>query len=131
MSDFLASSNAASPETFTPDELFAGTAEVTTDIGKLVSGQNLAKRVVLGRITASGKLTQWTPGAADGSQVAVGILVHAVDASGGDKDAQFYRSGVFNIDALGWGAATTAQKYAAFNASDISVRALPGSTTVI
>lgn len=131
MSDFLASSNAASPETLTPDELFAGTAEVTTDIGKLVTGQNLARRTVVGRITASGKLTAWVPGAGDGSQVAIGVLVHAVDATAADKDAQFYRSGVFNIDALGWGAATTVQKYAAFNASAISVRALPGSTTVI
>lgn len=131
MSDFLASSNAASPDAYTPTQLLAGEAEVTTDIGKLVSGQNLAKYTVVGRITASGKLTQWTPGAADGSQVAIGILVHATDASGGDKAAQFYRSGIFNIDVLGWGAATTVQKYKAFDGSAISVRALPGSTTVI
>lgn len=131
MSDFLASGNATSPETFTPDELFAGEADVTTDIGKLITGQNLARRTVVGRITASGKLTAWTAGAVDGSQVAVGITVHAVDATAADKDVQFYRSGIFNIDALGWGAATTVQKYRAFDGSAISVRALPGSATVI
>jgi len=131
MSDFLASSNAASPDVYTPTQLLAGEAEVTTDIGKLVTGQNLAKYAVVGRITASGKLMQWVPGAVDGSQQAIGILIHAVDATSADKDAQFYRSGVFNIDALGWASATTVQKYAAFNGTAIAVRALPGSTTVI
>lgn len=51
----------------------------------VISGQNLALGTVLGKITASGKYTAWTTGAADGSQNAVAVLAGAVDASAGDK----------------------------------------------
>jgi hypothetical protein len=51
----------------------------------VISGQNLARNTVLGRITASGKYTAWTTGAADGSQNAAGILLDPVNASAGDQ----------------------------------------------
>jgi hypothetical protein len=51
----------------------------------VVSGQNLARNTVLGRITASGKVTAWTTGASDGSQNAIGILLDPVNASAGDQ----------------------------------------------
>lgn len=50
----------------------------------VVSGQNLARNTVLGRITASGKVTAWTTGASDGSQNAMGILLDPVNASAAD-----------------------------------------------
>lgn len=50
----------------------------------VVSGQNLAIGTVVGRITASGKVTAWTTGAADGSQNAIGVLTAAVNATAGD-----------------------------------------------
>jgi hypothetical protein len=40
---------------------------------------------VLGLITASGKYTQVTPGASDGSQTAAAVALAAVDASAADK----------------------------------------------
>jgi hypothetical protein len=65
----------------------------------VVSGQNLARNTVLGRITASGKVTAWTTGAADGSQNAIGFLLDPVNASAGDqpgvaivREAKFSRS---------------------------------------
>jgi hypothetical protein len=42
---------------------------------------------VLGKITASGKYTEYSDGAADGSETAAAILYDNVDASAGDKDA--------------------------------------------
>lgn len=54
-------------------------AEIT-----VVSGQDLAAGTVLGKITASGKYTAYANGAADGSEVAAGILYAPVDASAGD-----------------------------------------------
>lgn len=54
------------------------------DLGILVSGQVCVAGTVLGRITTGGKLTAWNPGAADGSQNAMGILYDNVDASAGD-----------------------------------------------
>lgn len=50
----------------------------------IVSGQNLAAGTVLGKITASGKMTAYSNVATDGSQAAVGILYDAVDASAAD-----------------------------------------------
>lgn len=49
------------------------------------SGTSLARNVVLGKITASGKYVGWAPGASDGSEVVAGMLVDAVDASAADK----------------------------------------------
>jgi hypothetical protein len=40
---------------------------------------------VLGRVTASSKLTEYSAGASDGSEVAVCILYVAADASAADK----------------------------------------------
>src|SRR5690242_2974708 len=54
------------------------------DIGTLISGQNLPAGAVLGRITASGKLTQLAPAAVDGSQHAVAVLFDNIDATAGD-----------------------------------------------
>ncbi len=51
----------------------------------VISGQNLATGTVVGIITASGKVTQLAPAAADGSQNAAGVLLNAVDASAADK----------------------------------------------
>jgi hypothetical protein len=51
----------------------------------VISGQNLEIGAVVGRITASGKITRLAPAAGDGSQVAYGVMAAAVDASAADK----------------------------------------------
>lgn len=67
----------------------------------VVSGQNLARGTVLGKITASGKYTAWTTGAADGSQTAAGVLLDAVNASAGDaKGVMVARMAAINPAAL-------------------------------
>lgn len=116
-----------SSTTYTPIELLAGDAMVQTDDGQvLITGQNLAQFTVVGRITASGKLTQWAPAANDGSQIAVGILIHATNATSADKTCQIYTAGCFNVAALVWpsGVTTLAARKAAFERSPISVKAL-------
>lgn len=73
----------------------------------LISGQNLAAGVVVGKITASGKYTTYANGASDGSEVAAGIMYAAVNASGGDvTNARILVRGpaVVNANDLGWGA---------------------------
>ena len=123
-SDLLAGS---ATSTFTPVELLAGDEPVRTLGGQtLVAGQNLAQFTVVGRITASGKLTAWNPAGNDGSQIAVGILVHATDATLADKSCQIYTAGMFNVAALVWpaGAATLAARQAAFERTSIHIRAL-------
>lgn len=51
----------------------------------IVTGQNLVAGTVLGKITASGKYAAYSNAAADGTEVAAGILFEAVDATAADK----------------------------------------------
>lgn len=95
---------------------------VQTDSEVLITGQNLAAGTVLGRITASGKLTQSIKAANDGSETPVSILIHPIDATGGDAICQIYIGGKFNETLLVWGAGFTAiEKSAAFDLSPISL----------
>jgi hypothetical protein len=54
---------------------------------KTITGGSYGQATVLGEITATGKLTQLAPAAADGSEVAVAVLYNDCDASLADKIA--------------------------------------------
>lgn len=90
------------------DDLFAGEFPRVTRKETLVSGQNLTRGAVVGKITTGGKLALSLSGAADGSQTPFAILAEDCDASGGDKDCLIYLSGEFNEAALTIGTAHTA-----------------------
>lgn len=82
------------------DNLIAGGFPIVDKEVTLVSGQNLVRGTVLGRITASGKMTAYSSGAADGSENPVAILGADCDATSGDETTHAYFSGVFNADAV-------------------------------
>lgn len=91
------------------DSLFAGhNVAAVSDKGTLISGQNLTRGALLGRITASGKLTLSLSAAGDGSETPRYILVENTDASAGDKECNFYRTGEFNEAAITFGTGHTA-----------------------
>lgn len=91
------------------DNLIASnTPPVATQDGTLITGQNLVRGAVLGRITASNKLTLAADAAVDGSETPVGILVHDIDATAADKACQIYVGGCFNNSKLTWDASFTA-----------------------
>lgn len=79
------------------------------DEGVIASGSGVMKSGrVLGRIAASGKLTSYTPGAADGSENAVAILYEGCDATSADIRRTFTaRDSEVQAAALDWGAAVT------------------------
>lgn len=79
-----------------PDQLLAGPDHIASWDGILVSGQKLARGTLIGRITASGKLTLSLAAAGDGSQVPIGILLDDYDASAGDTNCGYYVKGQFN-----------------------------------
>lgn len=110
-------------ETYTGDQFINGDADVVTDVGTLASGQNLAQYTVVGRIAATGLLTAWAPAASDGSQLALGILVHSVNATAGNMPAQIYIGGEFNSSMVVWPAGTAAQQRVAFDRTNIKLRA--------
>jgi hypothetical protein len=74
----------------------------------IVSGQNLARGALLGKITASGKYTLSASAAVDGSQVPDLVLAEDCDATSGDKTGIAYSRGDFNESALVLGAGHTA-----------------------
>ncbi len=111
----------SSTETYSHDPIVLG-GPVITQTGTLIDGQDLAKYTVLGRITASGKLTKADQDASDGSQIPVGILIHDLHADGADAACQYYTGGKFNSDLLVWDAGfTTALQASAFDGSPIMV----------
>lgn len=61
----------------------------------VISGQNLVRGAVLGKITASGKYTLSASAAGDGSEVPDLVLVDDVDASGADAAGLGYERGDF------------------------------------
>lgn len=100
--------------THTPDELIAGDYPVVTDIITVLSGENLARGTVLGRISASGKhVIVNSAGTDDGRRAPVAILAEACDASGGDKQALVYLSGAFNEGKCVFGGTDTAATHRA------------------
>jgi len=101
---------ASSSDTYTPaDVLLAGSFPLDTSAGTLLD-QNavLPAFSLVGRITASGKLTLSAQAASDGSQVPVGVTIVEYPDTGADiPNVTFYRSGNFNFDALNLGAGWT------------------------
>lgn len=112
------------PASYSPTPLFAGDLDIITEEGVVDTGV-LAKYTVVGKITATGKLVQWAPGAADGSEKAYGILTQAVDATAADVRVGVYIGGFFNDAALVWpthaSADTLIERKAAFQGTLIRI----------
>jgi hypothetical protein len=82
----------------------------------VAAGQNLPLGAVVGRVTATSKLKALDPAAGDGSEVAVGVLALAVDATLIDREDAILiaRHAIVARNALTWPTGiTTAQQLAA------------------
>ena len=81
----------------------------------VAAGQNLPLGAVVGRVTATGKLKALDPAAGDGSDVAVGVLALAVDATLIDREDAILiaRHAIVARGALVWPAGITAAQKAA------------------
>ena len=95
--------------TYAPDFLIAGDHDrLITRKVTIISGQNLARGSVLGKITASGKYTLSLSAAADGSQTPDLILAEDANATSGDTSALAYSRGDFTTQAITLGTGHTA-----------------------
>lgn len=104
-------------ESFTPFQALAADHQVTTQLATIASGAGVLSYLqVLGKITASGKLTVHNPGASDGSQVAVALATGAFDATSADVNCPVITEGVFAMQALTYHSSVTtdAAKLATF-----------------
>jgi hypothetical protein len=92
---------------FTPDGLVLSLDDVVSRKVTILTGQNLARGTVLGKITATGKYKASAAANGDGSETPDCILVEATDATGGDAEAMGYFRGRFSSGALTIGAGLT------------------------
>lgn len=91
-----------------------GNGSISREKEIVITGQNLVAGAVVGRITASGKLTELAPAAIDGSEAAAGVLFDAVDASTADQPGvNIARLAEVNDAELTWPAGITAPEKAA------------------
>jgi len=98
-----------SQDTFTASPaLLVGADDVITRSITLISGQNLKRGALLGKITTGGKYNLSLSAAADGSQTPNAILAEDCDASGGDKVTIAYFAGTFDENAVTYGTEHTA-----------------------
>jgi hypothetical protein len=95
-------------DTQTPDALVAGDADsLVARKVTLITGQNVVRGTVLGKITASGKYNKSLSAASDGSEVPDLICAQDCDATSADADCLAFEAGRFNSGALTLGTAHT------------------------
>lgn len=96
--------------TVTQDKLLIGGHPPIIAPITLLSGQNLQRGQVLGRITASGKYKAYDSGASDGSQTPRAILHTSTNATA-DTATLAYRHGEFGVaGVVGLGADAAAKR---------------------
>lgn len=89
------------------DNLIIG-EDVTTDSGVVIAGQNLVRGSLLGKITASGKLTLSLSASSDGSETPYAVLNAPIDALSSDKACPIILGGELNANSITFGAGHTA-----------------------
>lgn len=95
-------------DTYTPDNLIVGDADLVTETGRIVTAGALTRGTLLGRANdSSGEYYKTSLAAAgDGSEVPVAVLAQDVAVPG--NDAAIYIAGEFNTRAMTFGAGHTA-----------------------
>ncbi|MGY6214981.1 head decoration protein [Methylolobus aquaticus] len=93
---------------YTPGDIVAGNSGLLISRSiTLLSGENLPRGAVLGKITTGGKYKLSASASADGSQTPDLILAEDTDATGGDKVTVAYSRGDFLAAKLTLGAGHT------------------------
>jgi hypothetical protein len=86
-------------DTYTPDQLYAGEADIVTTQGVVSSANGaLAKYTVMANV--GGELVAYNKEGADGSEIPYGVLPHAIPDAGVDQDTPIIIGGVLNFEAL-------------------------------
>ena len=94
-------------ETFTPDNLIAGQTPIIGDGAVLLSGQNVTRGTLLGKITTGGKLKLSASASTDGSEVPYAVAAADTNATSGDTNIPVYLAGEFNANAVTFGTGHT------------------------
>ena len=104
----MALASFATEGTYAPTQaLLVGQDDTITRSITLISGQNLKRGALLGKITTGGKYTLSLNASSDGSQNPAVILAEDCDASAGDKVAIAYFAGTFDENVVIYGTGQT------------------------
>ena len=109
-------------DTFTPDQLYAGEADIVTTQGTIAAAAAaMEKYTVVAEVGCV--LVPYNKEGADGSEIPYGVLPHAIDNSAGASavDTPVIIGGVLNYDILVADAATYAVLRAAFAQSNSNI----------
>jgi len=98
-------------QTYTPDNLIAGTTQTVTDVVTIATSAALKRGAVLGKITDGGKYvlsatleSDGSTAVTDGSEVPYAILAQDCDATDADiTNVAVYIKGEFNENVLSFG----------------------------
>jgi hypothetical protein len=86
-------------DTFTPDQLYAGEADIVTTQGVVSSASGaLEKYQVVANV--GGELVAYNKEGVDGSEIPYGVLPHAIPDDAADQDTPVIIGGVLNYDIL-------------------------------
>lgn len=95
------------------DNLFAGDYYVVSETVTILSGENLERGTVLGKVTATGKMKIVNSANSDGSENPYAVLSDDVDASAADVVSAAYLSGEYNENKLIVGGTDTVAQHKA------------------
>lgn len=108
-------------DTYVPDNLFAGEADLITESYPVST--TIEQYEVVGVITATGAIAPHDPTASDGSEVALGVATQGGTVGFAADTIAVYTSGFFNSATLVWHASLTtlAQRRSAFQGTNIHI----------
>ena len=89
------------------NDLVVSTARIFTRTVTLLSGQNVERGDLLGRIDATGKFREALEASDDGSEDPIAIAAEAVHADGDDAPILVYLAGDFDQRKVGFGTGLT------------------------
>jgi hypothetical protein len=105
------------------EDIISGSDAIATTSVTILSGQDLLAATPIGQVTANGKFVECNPDATNGSQTPKYITAQAIDATGGDTQAQVYKSGTFDTEKIAFHTNFTAvEKLLAFVGTPISLQ---------
>jgi hypothetical protein len=107
--------------TYTPDQLYAGEADIVTTQGVIAAAQPAMLRYTVVALVGGYLIPYDEDNGVVGSNVAYGVLPHAIPDAAVDQDTPVIIGGVLNFDVLQAGGASYATLRAHFAAGNSNI----------
>lgn len=108
-------------DTFTPDQLYAGEADIVTTQGVIAAAQPAMPKYQVVALVGGNLIPYDKENGVAGASTAYGVLPHAIPDAGVDQDTPVIIGGVLNFDVLVADGASYAVLRAAFAAGNSNI----------